>query len=169
MTRDNLAADDLAPDDAAPSAAARRVLDQFDQVFADDEPLPDDLVHIAQELYVWRDVDAEMLDLLVDSAQDDMVLTRAEPLQRFMAFGDDVHGVHLECVEDAGTFRLRGSVVPAGVYDVGAHPAGKDAITTTTDELGGFDLGPLHSGSTRLSIVRRDHEPMLTPWFRLEA
>ncbi len=146
------------------------MLESFDEVFLVDEPIPDELITLAQDCYTWRTVDAELLDLLIDSAETELAVVRDDDrLQRFVAFGNDDHGVHFECSPGAGGLTIEGIVVPAGTYDVCVDRAGDD-IETTTDELGAFRVGPLAPGSIRLTIksVAEPIQAMVTPWFMLQ-
>ncbi len=158
----------------------RRMLETFDHVFLDTEPIPDKLITLAQDCYTWRTVDAELLDLLIDSAETELAVVRDDDcLQRFMAFGDEERGVHFECTAlDHGQFQITGMIVPAGTYLVRADRASCDA-EMTTDDLGSFSLGPLAVGSIRLTIRSLDSggslgdvaggDPlMVTPWFMLQ-
>lgn len=159
----------------------RRMLEAFDDVFLADEPISDELIALAQDCYTWRTVDAELLDLLIDSAIDGLAVVRDDDrLQRFIAFGDEDRGVHFECAAlDDDRFQLTGIVVPAGIYSVRVDRASAD-IETTTDDLGSFSLGPLVVGSIRLTIrpldgtdpgtsAHRERDAMMvTPWFMLQ-
>lgn len=147
----------------------KRMLATFDEVFEQDEPIPEYLVRLAQESYTWRDVDAEMLDLLIDSARDELVLVRAESLQRFMAFGSNDRGVHFECRRQGSGFSVHGSVVPEGIHEVRAHRSGQDDIIASTDTLGSFSFDRLEKGSMRFTIGLEDGQTMRTPWFALES
>ncbi len=165
-------------DDIVPTPTERRMMAAFDAVFASEEPIPDDLVRVAQDLYTWRTVDAELLELLVDSAETELAVVRDDDrMQRFVAFGNDDHGVHFECTtQDGDTFLLTGIVVPAAVYAVRVDRPGAD-LETMTDDLGSFTVGPLDAGSIRLTIravdagqpAEADGGLMVTPWFMLQS
>jgi len=157
------------PHPDAPDHRARRVLRAFDHALEIDEPMPDGMVARAQDLYLWRAVDAELLELLVDSAADELVTVRDERLQRFMAFGNDERGVHFECTHVGDGFVLEGTVVPDGNYTVRADRPNSDVLAET-DGHGSFRLARLDAGSTRLTIRAVDGETlMVTPWFMLQA
>lgn len=157
--------------DWSPTETERRMFATFDEVFDATEPVPAHLVQAAQDCYTWRTVDAELLELLVDSAETELALVRDDDrMQRFMAFGNDERGVHFECVPDAGgrLFELSGIVVPAGTFVVRVDRPGAD-IEVTSDDLGSFVVGPLDAGSIRLTIRTDDGDDMMvTPWFMLQ-
>lgn len=150
------------------SPRARRVLRAFDHAFEIDEPLPAASIAAAQASYVWRSIDAELLELLVDSAAEELAAVRDDHLQRFMAFGNDERGVHFECTPTADGFELQGTVVPEGAYTVRADRPNSDLLVET-DQHGTFRLTRLDAGSTRLTIRAIEGDTlMVTPWFMLQ-
>jgi hypothetical protein len=155
--------------EAVVTETERRMLETFDQVLAWEESIPDHLVRLAQEFYTWRDVDSEMLELLVDSARDELVLVRSDSLQRFMAFGNNDRGVHFECQRQGSGFSVQGAVVPDGIHEVRAHRTGQDDVVTATDSLGSFTFDGLDKGSMRFTIRLEDGQTIRTPWFTLES
>lgn len=146
----------------------RRMLQAFDLVLEHEEAIPEHLIHAAQQFYTWREVDIEVLELLMDSANDEMVLTRAASLQRFMAFGSADRGVHFECRRHGSGYALEGAIVPAGNHEVRVQCTGPDVVTTT-DSLGCFTVEGLGWGSMRFSIRFEDGQTTRTPWFELES
>lgn len=144
----------------------RRMLDAFDRVFDHEEPIPEHLIQVAQEFYTWRKVDTEVLELLMDSAADELVLTRSESLQRFMAFGSPDRGVHFECRRQGAGYLVEGAIVPCGVHEVRVHCSGPDVVKTT-DSLGCFTVDGLGLGSMRFAVRLDDGQTMRTPWFDL--
>jgi hypothetical protein len=151
------------------SRRERQVLRALDDAITVDEPLSDALVRRAQELYIWRTFDTELLELLVDSADGELVAMRDDRLQRFMAFGNDERGLHFECLAENGTFVVEGMVVPAGTYTVSAEGEGPDR-SVESDELGSFRLTGVGIGPVRLTVRSADGAvTMATPTFTLEA
>jgi len=151
-----------------PADRERRVLAALDEALEIEEPLPEHLVCQAEASYTWRTFDAELLELLVDSASDELTVVREQQLQRFMVFGTGERGVHFECswTPDAG-FELTGFVVPAGAYQVRAEQP-PDELVAETDGSGQFRITGARAETTRLTIraVPGD-ELMVTPWFVL--
>lgn len=157
--------------DRSPTEIERRLLDAFDDALEIDEPLPPHLVNAAQDYYTWRTVDAELLELLVDSAETELALVRSDDsLQRFIAFGDDDHGVNFECRLERDGFALAGSVAPPGSYEIHLDHGSAD-LEVTSDDLGGFEIRCVAPGSVRLTIrdVAASERLMVTPWFLLRS
>jgi hypothetical protein len=151
-----------------PSAPERRVLDALDEALDVEEPLPEHLVRQAEGLYTWRTFDAELLELLVDSATDELAVVREQQLQRFMVFRAGERGVHFECtwMPEQG-FELAGFVIPAGRYLVRAEQPPEELIAET-DGSGEFRISGARAETTRLTIRSEpDDELMVTPWFVL--
>ena len=133
------------------------------------DPPPEAVVAMAVNLYAWRNAEAELLDLLVDSAAQALPLARSEASPaRVMAFGDSTRGIHFECHQADGMITLQGAVQPPGVHSVVAERIG-GLDSTSSDSFGLFELGPVHGGRIRL-IVRSPAgaDPFTTPWFFLE-
>jgi hypothetical protein len=86
-------------DDSAPD---REVLDRIDDAFEHAlEPIPDRLTAAAREAFGWRLADAELAELLFDSANDELAGVRGSTAQRRsfrFASGDFVIRVHLTTV-----------------------------------------------------------------------
>ena len=59
----------------------------LDDVLSEEEPIPPGLIVAAQESYTWFDVDAELADLLFDSANGELALVRSEGERRLLVFG----------------------------------------------------------------------------------
>jgi hypothetical protein len=132
------------------------------------DPLPDRLLRMAEGLYAWHNTDAELLELLVDSAAEALPLARSDSHPRVMAFGDDERGIHFECHHSDGTFTLRGAVQPPGSQLVVAERIG-GVHSTELDSFGLFELGPLAAGRIRLAVRTADGDDIvLTPWFVLQ-
>jgi hypothetical protein len=132
------------------------------------DPLPDRLLHMAEGLYAWHNSDAELLELLVDSAVEALPLARSDPHPRVMAFGDDDRGIHFECHCTEGSFTLRGAVQPPGSQLVVAERIG-GTQSTELDSFGLFELGPLEGGRIRLAVrTTEGADIVLTPWFVLQ-
>jgi hypothetical protein len=156
-------------DERTMTETERRMLAAFDEVFEVEEPVPAHLVRLAQEFYTWREIDTEMLELLIDSSRDELLAVRAESLQRFMAFGSGDRGVHFECRQEGTGFVIEGSVVPSGVHEVRAHRTGSQDLIATTDSLGSFRVDGVALGRMRFTVHLAEGQTIQTPWFQLEA
>lgn len=153
--------------ESVPTSREDRVLDQLLRFLQETEPLDDRVVDAAVDAYVWRTVDAELLDLLVDSRDGELELVRDEEAARVMAFGRDDRGVHFECIPEAQGFVLEGAIQPplAGIV-VLQRPS--ETVSARMDALGTFRIGPVAPGTVRLVVNDGNGQPMMvTPWFVL--
>ena len=151
-----------------PSASERlrRVLEAFDRVLAQEEPLPEHLIPLAQGLYSWRTLDAELLELLVDSSSSAAITMRDDGGHPFMVFGHGERGVHFEYTRHHGEnyFDLMGTVIGAGVCQVRIEQP-PEVLVTEANEVGEFQLSGLVPGTARITIRLTDDVLMVTPWF----
>lgn len=125
----------------------RRVLD-----LADDGGQSRELAYAA---IGWRDVDAELAELMFDSALDsaETVLRSAEDSVRMLTFS--TARVTIEVEESGG--QVIGQVVPPGPTVVElVDPSGSVLVTTETDSLGVFTLDEVSPGPTALVCRAQD-------------
>jgi hypothetical protein len=125
--------------------------EQLRQVAARFEPVPDDLMRTAVGAYTWRTIDAELAELVFDSAvdHDEAALVRGPQQDRLLSFR--AGGLTID-VEIAGTGPNRsmiGQLVPPQPAAVEIRQGG-GALTVEADELGRFNAGPLRAGPVRL-------------------
>jgi hypothetical protein len=133
------------------------------------EPLPERLLRAASDLYTWHNVDAELLELLMDSASMELTTVRAEPAARMIAFGTAERGLHLECIATGSTYVLEGQLVPAIECSIEVERPGETS-TYATNNSGTFRTDPLAPGSVRLIVQAPGGQRiMITPWFVLET
>ena len=148
---------------------ATQCLKALDEALEVEEPLPEHLVRQAEASYTWRTFDAELLELLVDSASDELAVVREQQLQRFMVFGAGERGVHFECSWIPGSgFELAGFVVPAGAYQVRAEQPPDELTRSRPTDRASSASPVLAPETTRLTIrTQPGQELMVTPWFVL--
>ena len=120
---------------------------------ADREPVPAQLVQAALDAFGWRDIDAELAELVYDSLvdADQASLVRGPADQRLVSFA--VGGLTIDVeVTSAGSGRsVMGQIAPPqrATVDI-RHP--RDTVTVETDELGRFESGPLPPGPASLRL-----------------
>ena len=120
---------------------------------ADREPVPAQLAQAALDAFGWRDIDAELAELVYDSLidADEASLVRGPPGQRLVSFA--VGGLTIDVeVTSAGSGRsVMGQIAPPqrATVDI-RHP--RDTVTVETDELGRFESGPLPPGPASLRL-----------------
>ena len=120
---------------------------------ADREPVPAALVQAALDAFGWRDIDAELAELVYDSLVDTDAasLVRGTADQRLVSFA--IGGITIDVeVTSAGPGRaVMGQIAPPqrATVDI-RYP--QDTVTIETDELGRFESGPLPPGPASLRL-----------------
>jgi hypothetical protein len=144
---------------------------EFRRVAADREPVPAELVQAAVDAFGWRDIDAELAELVYDSLvdADEASLVRGPPDQRLVSFA--IGGVTIDVeVTSAGPGRtVMGQIAPPqrAMVDI-RYP--QDTVTVEADELGRFRSGPLPPGPASLRLrppPGGDGPKIVTDWISL--
>jgi hypothetical protein len=120
---------------------------------ADREPVPAELVQAALDAFGWRDIDAELAELVYDSLvdADEASLVRGSPGQRLVSFAIGGMTIDVE-VTSAGPGRaVMGLIAPPqrALVDIRGP---RDTVTVEADELGRFRSGPVPSGPASLRL-----------------
>ena len=132
---------------------------QLRRLAARDDPVPPLLVEAAIDAFSWRDLDAELAELVFDSLldADEASLVRSGSERRMVSFKTPRLTIDVE-VSDAGASAaagngrsLMGQIVPPQRATVEIrHLAG--TATADADELGRFQAGPLQPGPVSLRV-----------------
>ena len=138
-------------------------------IFDEDEPLPPGAIDFAAGTFAWRDVEAELAELLHDSLLEDAVPVRDETPARLLLFaaGD------LTLDVEHGPEALTGSVSPPAAYEVEVRHAGSVAgepvaVRVRTDGTGMFRLYGEIRGAVRFVVSDLGHQlSLLSPWITL--
>jgi hypothetical protein len=138
---------------------------------ADREPVPAELVQAALDAFGWRDIDAELAELVYDSLvdADEASLVRGSPGQRLVSFAVGGITIDLE-VTGAGPGRsVMGQIVPPQCAMVDIRGP-QDTVTVAADELGRFQSGPVPPGPASLRLrppPGGDGPAIVTDWIAL--
>jgi hypothetical protein len=163
------------PGDEELSEELRRLAAQAD-------PVPPLLVQAAIDAFSWRDIDAELAELVFDSLfdTDEATLVRSSPDRRMVSFKTAELTIDVEVsvevsVEvagaeggraEAGGRSVMGQIIPPQRATVEIrHREG--GVTIEADELGRFQSGTLRSGpmSLRLRPAGSGEQPaVVTDW-----
>jgi len=120
---------------------------------ADREPVPGELLRAAVDAFAWRDIDAEIAELVYDSLldADAASLVRGPSEQRMVSFAAGGMTIDVE-VTGAGPGRqVLGQIAPPQRAVVEIRYPG-DTVTVEADELGRFRSGPLPHGPASLRL-----------------
>ncbi len=141
----------MPPNDVPPNDD--ELMDQVAAAVDAHDPIPEDLVATAKELFISRNLEEELAELLFDSANDrETVLTRGDT-HRTLSFATGELSIELEIDEQAG--RLMGMLVPPQVANVDLEIDGLVVASTVSDDLGRFRFDELGSVSGNVSVVCR--------------
>ncbi len=152
-----------------PDADEQRLLDDLARVVRQRDPVPPEAVAMARELFTWRTIDAELAELVADSAEaSGAALVRGSTASvRLLAFAA-ARGLRLELevLPEGDTRRLVGELSPGLAARITVeHPGG--SVTEDTDELGRFLVTGVPGGWLRIRCTPQRGTAFLTPWLRL--
>jgi hypothetical protein len=134
-------------------------------IFAKVDPLPPLLDDAARGAFAWRTVDAELAELMRDSAEEEAgALVRSGHGPRQLSFESPRLGIELEVVRTGPRERrLEGQLLPPASVTVTVERPGEDPVSVQADELGRFALDGLKSGVMRLHVILRGAQ-IAVPW-----
>ena len=146
--------------DATTEAELRALLGRMDPV----PPLLDDAARAA---FTWRTVDAELAELMRDSAEaseEAGMLVRSGGGLRQLSFESPRLGIELEVTETGPRERrLAGQLLPPADATVTVERPGQDPLSVQADDLGRFVLEGLRAGALRLHVALRGAQ-IAIPW-----
>jgi hypothetical protein len=141
------------------------LIEQLRDAFRADA-VPMDVTEAAKAALTWRRIDAELADLLSDSALDaEPALARGGALVRSVSFSAGSTIIDLEIHEDGEQRTLLGQLSPAAAATVEIqHAEGASPEPTQADSLGRFRIGLQGGGTIRLRLTDADGVEIETAW-----
>jgi hypothetical protein len=135
------------------------------------DPVPPELAQAAIEAFSWRDIDAELAELVFDSlvSEDDVALVRSSADRRLVSFRSGALTIDVEVTGSQAGYGLVGQIAPGQAAAIDIRHRG-EVITIGADEMGRFSTGPLPGGpvSLRVMLPAESAEPaVVTDWFSL--
>jgi hypothetical protein len=151
-----------------PDEADDELTDELRRLAARLDPVPPELLDAAAGAFTWRDIDAELAELVFDSLldTDEASLVRGAPERRLVSFTGGGLTIDVE-VTSAGPERtVMGQIVPPqrGVVDIRRR---QETVSIEADELGRFRSGPLPPGPLSLRLRPAGGAPVVTDWLAL--
>lgn len=127
-----------------------------------EQAVPERFVAAGKAAFAWRTVDAELAQLVADSAgQDALAGTRADHAEvRTVTFAAGDVTIDVEIAPDA----LLGQVVPAREGELEVVERDGATRTTAVDDVGWFTLRPGPAGTFRLRFRSPGRRDVLTAW-----
>ena len=136
-------------------------------IFAHLDPVPQLLDDAARAAFGWRTVDAEIAELLRDSADatdDAALLVRSGGGPRQLSFESPQLGIEIEVTETGPRERrLAGQLLPPADATVTVERPGQEPLSVQADDLGRFVLEGLRAGAVRLHVALRGAQ-IAIPW-----
>jgi hypothetical protein len=136
-------------------------------IFGHMDPVPQLLEDGARAAFTWRTVDAELAELMRDSAEAEEevgMLVRGGQGLRQLSFESPKLGIELEVTSTGPRERrLEGQLLPPEAATVTVERPGEDGLTVQADELGRFVLDGLKAGVVRLHVALRGAQ-IAIPW-----
>jgi hypothetical protein len=119
------------------------------------ETAPASVTEFAKAALTWRRIDAELAELLSDSALDaEPALARGAAVVRSVSFSAGETIVELEIHPDGERRTLLGQLSPAAQRPIVVqHADGGESASAVTDELGRFRITLEQGGTVRLRIT----------------
>ena len=132
------------------------------------DPVPPELLTAAAGAFAWRDIDAQLAELVFDSLLDvdDATQVRGSPERRLVSFTGGGVTLDIEVTTTGPARTIMGQIVPPqrGAVDVRRQ---QETITIEADELGRFRSGPLPPGPLSLRLRPAEGTPVVTDWLAL--
>jgi hypothetical protein len=127
------------------------------------DPVPDPVLEAARAAVEFRDLDAQLAELLRDTADEEPELAGVRGVVgRLLTFGLGDRYVELEVANEGDQRTITGYVVPASAGELIAESSGAP-VNARLDDQGRFHLSGLRRGPVRLRFVLPE-ESLLTPW-----
>jgi len=140
-------------------AELRSVIDRVD-------PVPPEVTEFAQAALGWRRLDADLAELLADSALEAEAALARGGEGRWLTFRADDLTIDVEVQADGDARTLLGQLAPppaTATIEVQAGD-GDIAATAESDKLGRFRVTLAAGGRIRLRILREGAAPVETSW-----
>lgn len=147
-----------------------RLLGDLSGLFERTDPVPGDVLEAAYAAIELRDLDAQLAQLLRDTALDEekeLAGVRGPTATRALTFAaGETHFVEVDVEADGERRTLTGYVVPAAAGAVAVeHPGG--AATGAVDDQGRFAVSHVPGGPVRLRLTIAGQPVIVTEWLTL--
>ena len=133
------------------------------------DPVPPELLTAAAGAFAWRDIDAQLAELVFDSLLDvdDATQVRGSPERRLVSFTGGGVTLDIEVTTTGPARTIMGQIVPPQRGAVDVRRQQETVTTVEVDELGRFRSGPLPPGPLSLRLRPAEGTPVVTDWLAL--
>lgn len=149
---------EISDNDTEIIAKLRRGLEQTD-------PVPENVSEFARALWSWRDIDAELVELSFDSADEPTPSgVRSSGTSRIVSF--ETGDLELDIEYHPDTAVLMGQLSTQQNFPVELHVDGA-RFASQADELGRFEFEDVRGGPVSLVLSLADGRVVKTTWINL--
>lgn len=127
------------------------------------ENVPRDFIEAGKAAYAWRNIDAELAELVYDSAVDahaDATVRTEQAHLRAFTFTSSALTIEIEVTDEA----LLGQIVPLQGGEVEVVTSAGSIQVEHIDDVGCFTIRPVPAGSFRLHCRMADGLAISTGW-----
>jgi hypothetical protein len=140
------------------------LLDRLRAVVAEADPVPELVVAAARAAFATRRLDAELAELVLDSAEAHSSVRSAGADVRVLSFEAGDVTIEVQVQDGPRGHELRGLVDGAQPASITIELAAAAPLAVSVDEDGWFVAAPIPSGPLRLRV---DQPPVVTAWVSL--
>ena len=143
------------------------LMDELRNILRRTDPVPPEVTEFAQAALGWRRLDADLAELLADSAleADALALARGGD-GRWLTFKADDLSIDIEIQADGEARTLLVQFAPPLAATVEVQSTdGTVVASSESDDLGRFRLTLEADGHVRLRVLREGTAPVETSWF----
>ena len=139
-----------------------QLLEALGQALRETDPVPNAVTEFAKAGYGWRNLDAQLAELVFDSAVEELVGVRSESETREVTFR--APGVEIEvAVLSEDSRRIVGQLIPPQAADIELRYNG-ETRSTRSDHLGRFTFHDVPQGPISLRCDLGDDQTVQTDW-----
>jgi hypothetical protein len=143
------------------------LIDLLHNALAELDQVPRPVVEAARGAFAWRNVDAELAELLYDSSvSPELAGVRSDVAARQLSFALGDVEIELLVRDAEAEPRIDVQIIPAGVQTLEVRD-GETSAPTTTDAHGRCTLPLPRARRIQLLLTRADGSMVATPWITL--
>ena len=154
------------------SDPSEELIEELRRLATEVDPVPNEVTSYAKAALGWRRIDAELAELLSDSALDyeSLALTRSSEKARAISFAATDLEIDLEIrTADTGLLML-GQLAPPSRATINVErDDGTETQTVDADDLGRFRVELAEGGRIRLHVQRDSRLDVETSWISVST
>jgi hypothetical protein len=154
------------------SEPSEELIEQLRRLAGEVDPVPNKVTLYAKAALGWRRIDAELAELLTDSALDSETLapTRSGQKSRVISFRSTDLEINVEVRPTDTGLLLLGQLAPPSKATIEVQKDdGSEAAAVDADDLGRFRAELARNGRIRLRVIRDAHPNVETSWISLST